>query len=191
MAEILSPEPKPLPQLPDAYASPDELVLTPEEQTRRFFEEQDVFQLTAALIGRPLAIPNTDICVVIDQAQAFPEVGPNYQRGKDGVNIHMPRAKLWAFHIARANMNQALVTTFYEDKSGACVRLLRGSRRYPETNELVPMAREGDIAKTLGLLDNEVATLQFGEDPKDPTLYVIRAANTTEQANQYIQGITT
>lgn len=126
------------------------------------------------------------------------DIGKNYRRGHEGVNIdNLPVGRLWAFHIPVRRMRQALVTAKDQGLTGTCVRIERASSYDQETQAFAPMAREGDIANYFGLDNNEVATLSF-KDQSD-VLYLERRQGKpifeteprldSSSANQYMENL--
>jgi hypothetical protein len=134
---------------------------SPEERTLAFFE-QDYAALAEALENRRVILEGTDKSIQITKAEGWPrqQVGRQYQP----METHMQPGDWWAFRIPVRRMRQSIIVAQDQGQIGACVRILRASRVDAETQEIVPMPREGDIAQFFELSDDEHLRLRFTDD---------------------------
>lgn len=170
-----------------------------EERNRTFFN-QDVRTLAETLQGRIIILAGSDKRIRVDSARPYAksEIGKNYRRGREGVNIdNIPVRSLWAFHLPVRRMRQALILAKDQGQGGTCVRIERASRYDQASQSFVPMNREGDIANYFELDNYEVAALGFRDQSDELYLErkqrtpVVQAESTLDSssANQYLEDL--
>ncbi len=140
-----------------------------ENRTTEFFN-QNVADLEEALRNRILIDQTANKQVQLTRLEPYPKVGPRYRAI---IAEKMQPGEIWIPYIPVRRMSQSLIIAkSIEPEVGACVRVLRGSYYDLEKGEFVPMPREGDIAKYLGLGQFERASLRFLDESE--ALYIIR-----------------
>lgn len=176
----------------------EEIKLIPEARTAAFFEQSTqiiVDQLTYRE-GLIIAVEGTNRKVRITRADAYPRVGDRYKQ-----ITGMKPGDLWS--PPQRQIQQSLIVTKDESgaNSGSCVRIREAEYFDPATQSFTATlrsgveiygAREGDIAKFLGLGRYEQASLKFVDSSE--TLYLVKGKPvlrnvTPGEANNQLRGL--
>ena len=190
---------------------PDELApatfqegkLTPEQRTEAFFS-QDVKLLTVAMRGRIIASQEDGKMIRVDNPEGWSSdrVGDRYSKGHGLRLTELVAGALGIFPLPVRRMRQSLISANSGEELGGCVRLVRASRFDNDTEEFVPMPREGDIANHFEFDDNQAVRLKFLDDSE--VLYFNKGEDNgvrvdvpgplpeqagTEKANQYLRDL--
>ncbi|MBI2029046.1 hypothetical protein HYT02_01380 [Candidatus Gottesmanbacteria bacterium] len=169
------------------YLSPFDAVgeqkgkLTPAERTRIFFN-QDVSKLAEDLQDREIIDTSTGKRIVLTEVEPWEKmtVGKRYDEMRN-----MQPGDLFAFYFPLRRMTQSLVVATDKDGVGACVRIKRASRFDPEKQTVVPMEREGELARFLELAQQQesaIRTLAFIDE--SDSLYLVGESRAVIQSSQ-------
>jgi|GEM_PF-3452787 hypothetical protein len=181
-----------------------EYQLTLAQRTETFFN-QDVLILAAALKDRLIVSQENGKMLRVDTLEGWPKdkVGARYTKSSSNLRLaELNPGTLGIFPLPVRRMKQSLISAKSGEELGACVRLVRASRFDPDTNQFIPMPREGDIADFFELKDNEAVRLKFMDDSEilyfnkgdDNGVRVEIPISSTEQtkveaANKYLRDL--
>ncbi len=156
---------------------PKEGQLTPEQRTKAFFN-QDVMLLAKKMKGRLIVSQEDGKMIRIDNSEGWPvgKVGNRYVKSDNNLRLtELVPGTLGIFPLSVRKMKQSLVSAKSGEELGACVRLVRASKYDKDTNNFVPMPREGDIANYFDFKDNQAVKLKFLDNSE--TLYFNKGAD--------------
>lgn len=156
------------------------------------FFNQNVEKLASAMLGRIIAIPNTNIAIMITETQVYSR-GENISNWRYKVMSLMGAGDLWACPFPLRHINLCLLVAKDREEVGACVRLKEANKFISDESGWEPLTKEGDISRCLKLEVGERVVLRFIDATE--VLYLVKLPNKgieyidSTEANRYIDNL--